>query len=48
MVLGPDQICPFLHLLKNIIDGKPIKIFNKGNHIRDFTYVDDIVSQYIN
>ena len=28
---------------KNIIDGKPIKIFNKGNHIRDFTYVDDIV-----
>ncbi len=28
---------------KNIIDGKPINIFNKGNHIRDFTYVDDIV-----
>ena len=28
---------------KNIIDGKPIKIFNKGNHIRDFTYIDDIV-----
>ena len=28
---------------KNIIDGKKIKIFNKGNHIRDFTYVDDIV-----
>ncbi|MDC3062410.1 GDP-mannose 4,6-dehydratase [Candidatus Pelagibacter sp.] len=28
---------------KNIIDGKSIKIFNKGNHIRDFTYVDDIV-----
>ena len=28
---------------KNIVDGKPIKIFNKGNHIRDFTYVDDIV-----
>ncbi len=29
---------------KNIIDGKAIKIFNKGNHIRDFTYVDDIVT----
>ena len=28
---------------KNIMDGKPIDIFNKGNHIRDFTYVDDIV-----
>ena len=29
---------------KNIVDGKKIQIFNKGNHIRDFTYVDDIVS----
>ena len=29
---------------KNIMDGKPIKIFNKGKHIRDFTYVDDIVT----
>jgi UDP-glucuronate 4-epimerase len=28
---------------KNIMENKPIKIFNKGNHIRDFTYVDDIV-----
>ena len=28
---------------KNILLGKPIDVFNKGNHIRDFTYVDDIV-----
>lgn len=28
---------------KNIMQNKPIKIFNKGHHIRDFTYVDDIV-----
>ena len=28
---------------KNIMENKPIKIFNNGNHIRDFTYVDDIV-----
>jgi UDP-glucuronate 4-epimerase len=28
---------------KNIINGKPIRLFNNGNHIRDFTYVDDIV-----
>lgn len=28
---------------KNIMQNKPIKIFNKGDHIRDFTYVDDIV-----
>ncbi len=29
---------------KNIIEGNPIKLFNKGNHARDFTYIDDIVS----
>ena len=28
---------------KNIIEGKKINLFNKGNHIRDFTYIDDIV-----
>ena len=28
---------------KNIILGKKIEVFNYGNHIRDFTYVDDIV-----
>ena len=24
-------------------EGEPIKVFNNGNHKRDFTYVDDIV-----
>ena len=28
---------------KNIISGKPIEVYNYGNHRRDFTYVDDIV-----
>ena len=28
---------------KNILRGKPIHVFNFGNHSRDFTYVDDIV-----
>ena len=28
---------------KNILEGKPIDVFNYGNHRRDFTYVDDIV-----
>jgi len=28
---------------KNIIDGKKIDLFNYGKHIRDFTYIDDIV-----
>ena len=29
---------------KNIYENKPIEVFNNGNHIRDFTYVDDIVN----
>ena len=28
---------------KNILEGKPIRVFNNGQHTRDFTYVDDIV-----
>ena len=32
---------------KNIIEGKPIQVFNNGNHSRDFTYVDDIVEGVI-
>jgi|TARA_R100000081_G_scaffold47217_2_gene22349 UDP-glucuronate 4-epimerase len=28
---------------KNIIAGNPIKLFNNGEMIRDFTYIDDIV-----
>ena len=31
---------------KNIIAKKPIEIFNRGNHKRDFTYIDD-VAEYI-
>ncbi len=29
---------------KNIMQGKPIYLFNNGNHKRDFTYIDDIVN----
>ena len=32
---------------KNIIQGKPIDVFNYGNHRRDFTYVEDIVEGVI-
>jgi UDP-glucuronate 4-epimerase len=28
---------------KAIIDGKPIDVYNNGNMLRDFTYIDDIV-----
>ena len=27
----------------NIISGKKIDLYNKGNHARDFTYIDDVV-----
>ncbi len=32
---------------KNILEGKPITVFNNGDHTRDFTYVDDIVEGII-
>ncbi|MDH4126779.1 MAG: NAD-dependent epimerase [Gammaproteobacteria bacterium] len=32
---------------RNIIEGKPIDVFNYGKHRRDFTYVDDIVQGVI-
>ncbi len=32
---------------KNIIEGKPINVFNYGNHRRDFTYIDDIIEGVI-
>lgn len=32
---------------KNILEGKPIDVFNNGNHARDFTYIDDIVDGVI-
>lgn len=32
---------------RNILEGKPIDVFNYGHHRRDFTYVDDIVEGVI-
>jgi len=37
----PDMA--YFSFTKNIIEGKPIKVFNYGNMERDFTYIDDIV-----
>ncbi len=28
---------------KNILEGKPISLYNNGDHVRSFTYVDDLV-----
>ena len=39
---GRPDMALFL-FTKNILSKKPINVFNNGNHIRDFTYIDDIV-----
>jgi UDP-glucuronate 4-epimerase len=38
---GRPDMALFL-FTKNILAGKPIDLYNEGNHQRDFTYVDDI------
>ena len=42
MVHGVDLIWPCSYL-EAIIKNQPIKVFNNGNMIRDFTYIDDII-----
>ena len=41
----PDMA--YFSFTKNILEGKPIKVFNHGNLYRDFTYIDDIVDGII-
>jgi UDP-glucuronate 4-epimerase len=38
---GRPDMALFL-FIKNILAGKPIDVFNFGNHKRDFTFIDDI------
>ena len=38
---GRPDMSPFLFVSK-IIEGSPIQVFNGGEHMRDFTYIDDI------
>ena len=37
----PDMA--YFKFTQNILAGKPIDVYNNGNHQRDFTYIDDIV-----
>jgi len=37
----PDMA--YFSFTRNILAGKPINVFNNGNHSRDFTYIDDII-----
>ncbi len=41
----PDMAC--YSFAKNILEGKPIQVFNHGQMKRDFTYIDDIVDGII-
>ena len=41
----PDMA--FFLFTKAILEDKPIKVFNGGDHQRDFTYIDDIVEGII-
>ncbi len=43
---GRPDMALFL-FTKNILEGKPIDVFNFGNHRRDFTYISDIVEGVI-
>jgi UDP-glucuronate 4-epimerase len=43
---GRPDMSPII-FARNIIEGKPIDVFNCGNHSRDFTYIDDIVEGVI-
>jgi UDP-glucuronate 4-epimerase len=43
---GRPDMALFL-FTRNILAGKPIDVFNYGNHRRDFTYIDDIVEGVI-
>ena len=43
---GRPDMALFL-FTRNILEGKPIDVFNNGNHRRDFTYIDDIVEGVI-
>ena len=43
---GRPDMALFL-FTRNILEGKPIDVFNYGNHKRDFTYIDDIVAGVI-
>ena len=43
---GRPDMSPVI-FTRNILEGKPIDVFNYGNHRRDFTYIDDIVEGII-
>ena len=47
MDLLEDLIWHCSNSQKNILNNKQIELFNGGLHVRDFTYVDDIINGII-
>jgi len=43
---GRPDMAPYL-FLESILQGRPIKVFNNGAMMRDFTYIDDVVNSVI-
>ena len=43
---GRPDMAPWL-FTSAILEGRPIKVFNEGRMMRDFTYIDDIVAGVI-
>ena len=43
---GRPDMAP-IKFAKNIVEGRPIDVYNFGDHSRDFTYIDDIVGGVI-
>ena len=43
---GRPDMAPMI-FARAIVEGRPIRLFNQGQHSRDFTYIDDIVEGVI-
>ena len=43
---GRPDMAPFL-FMEAILAGRPVKVFNNGEMMRDFTYIDDVVKSVI-
>lgn len=43
---GRPDMSPFL-FIDSIYHDKPIKVFNNGNMLRDFTYIDDVIEAIV-
>lgn len=43
---GRPDMALFL-FTRNILEGQPVHVFNYGRHLRDFTYIDDVVEAVV-